>query len=142
MITKNGKAYDSSDVVITLLGNTPTEVFEMTYSTEREHQLNYSLGSRKPTSWSQGKDSSSGSITMSLKDCAAVESAAKKAGLSSILDIPPFDIIVSFVNEFDALIQDRVTCKFMSTGRQIGGDMSLRYQYNLFVLDVQQNKGL
>lgn len=140
MITKNGKAYDSSDVVITLLGNIPNEVYDINYSSEQEHQQNYSLGSNEASSWSWGKINHQGSITLAVKDTAAIEDAARKAGLDSILKIPPFDIIVTFVNEFDKIIVDRVTCKFMSTGRQVGGDQALRYQHNLFVLGVNMNK--
>jgi hypothetical protein len=141
-ITKNGKAYDSSGVSIELLGYSPNEVYEITYNTEQAHQKNYSLGSSKPTSWSAGNVDHNGTITLSMADQAAIERAAKKAGIKLITSIPPFDVIVQYFDEFNEMIQDVITCKFQNTGRNVGGDMSLRYQYTLFILDINYNKDL
>jgi hypothetical protein len=138
-IRKNGKAYDAGDVSVELLGNL-SDVMEIEYQTEQDHQLNYSLGSNDPSSWSRGKKTPSGSITMPMEDCVKLENAARRAGLDSILDIAPFDINVSYLNEFSQVVVDRVTAKFMNTGRKsANGDMRLSYQYNLFVLAVKQN---
>jgi hypothetical protein len=139
-ITRNGKAFDSADVTIELLGNEPNEVYELNYNTDQEHQLNYSLGSKKPTSWSMGKESHQASITLSMLDTAQIESAARKKGLSKITEIAPFNIVVRFFNEFNEQVIDRITCKFASTGRAIGGEQALRYQHNLFVLEIKYNQ--
>jgi hypothetical protein len=142
-ITRNGKAYDAADVTIELLGNTPNEVYELKYATETADKLNYSLGSNKPSSWSKGQESHSASITLSMADTAAIENAARKAGLSKITDIPPFAIVVSFFNEFGDRVLDRIMCKFMSTGRDMAqGGQALQYQHNLMVLDIKYNQQL
>lgn len=138
-LRKNGKAYDSADVNVIILGTIPDEVFEVGYDTEREHQLNYSLGSKQPTSWSMGKDSFNGTLTLSAADQFKIEDAAKNAGISNVADIPPFDMVVSYINEYNLARVDRVTCKFMNNGRSIGGDQSLRFQYKLFILAIKFN---
>ena len=140
-IRKNGKSYDSGDVNVEMLNNL-VDAIEIEYSTEQEHQQNFSLGSTEPTSWSRGKKASSGSITLPMEECVKIQNAANRAGLSSILDIAPFDIVVSFLNEFNQIVIDRVTAKFQNTGRKAAqGDMRLNYQYTLFVLSVKENVG-
>jgi hypothetical protein len=141
-IIKNGKAYDSADVSIELLGNSPNEVYDISYSTEQQHQKNFVLGSHKAKTWSQGNIDHNGSITLSLDDGARIEQAARKLGLDLITKIPPFSIVVQYFNEFNQLIQDVLMVKFQTQGRQVGGDMALRYQYTLFVMDIQYSKPL
>jgi hypothetical protein len=141
-INKNGKAYDSADVSIELLGNTPNEVYEIAYNTEQQHQKNFALGSHEAKSWSQGNIDHNGSITLSLDDGAKIEQAARKLNIELITKIPPFDIVIQYFNEFNQLIQDVITCKFQTQGRQVGGEMALRYQYTLFVLAVKYSKPL
>lgn len=134
-IKKNGKAYDSGDVVITLLGGIANEVSEMVYNTEQEHQLNYGL-SNKATSWSMGKEKPNASITMSMKEVVAIENAAPGRNL---LKIKPFDINVSYVNEYNVIVNDTVTVKFQSQGRNVNGEMGLMQQFDLFALDIDFN---
>jgi len=139
-ITKNGKAYDSADVIITLLGNVPNEVYDLKYGSSDEHQLNYTIGSKEANSWSQGKRSHEGTITIGMADQVAIEQAAKKSGYKTLMDVPPFDLIVNFLNAYNQEVTDVITCKFMNNGREIGGDMALRYQFNLFVLSINYSK--
>lgn len=133
-IKKDGKAYDSGDVVITLLGNIANEVSEIVYNTEQAHQLNYGLGN-KPTSWSMGKEEPTASITMSMKEVVAIENAAG----GNLLKIKPFDINVSFVNEYNVIVNDTLTVKFKNQGRDVNGEMGLMKQFELFTLDIDYN---
>lgn len=134
LLKKGGKAYDSADVIIDMLGNTPNEVTEISYDLSTEHQHNHSLGSNEPTSWSMGNTTYNGSITMTLKELFRLERAN---GGIRIDKIRPFDIIVSYVNEFNEIVQDRVTAKFQDTGRNVTGDMGPSKQLTLFVLSIQ-----
>ncbi len=133
-INKNNKAYDSGDVTVTLLGNIVDEVEEITYETTQEHQRNYGL-SRLPKSWSQGKKEYSASITLPMAEAVAIENAAD----GDILGIAPFDINVTFANDYNQVVNDTIVCKFASTGREVNGDMGLSKQYELFVLDIDYN---
>lgn len=134
-IRKNGKSYDGGDAVITALGQVWEEVTELDYSTKEENQLNFTIGSRKATSWGQGKITPSGSITMMMNQAAELEMAAG----GDLLSIKPFTINVSFVNEYNAIVNDTVLCKFSSQGRKVNTEMGLNQQYELFVLDVKYN---
>lgn len=132
-INKNHKAYDSGDVSVFINGM-PINVQEISYGTEQEHQVNYTLGNR-PSSWSRGKISYSGSMTLLMNDAAELEEAAG----GDLLSIKPFEINVTFVNEFNKIINDTITALFSSQGREITGDMGLNRQYELCVLNIRYN---
>lgn len=134
-IMNNGKAYDSGDVQIALFGRIDWEVTGINYSTEQEHQPNHSLGSNRQTSFSMGKVSHTGDITIRLASASAIEKAAG----GSILNIKPFPINVTYVNDDNDIINDTILAKFQSQGREVGGDMDLKKQYTLFILDIDYN---
>lgn len=131
IIRKNGKAYDSGDVVVTIDGIVTDEVKEITYGTEQEHQENHSLAN-KATSWSAGKITHTSSITIYMASVVAIE---RKHG-GNLLKARPFDIQVTFVNEYNEIINDTLTVKFKSQGREVTGDMGLAKQFELFTLNV------
>lgn len=135
VVNRNGKAYDSGDVVIALFGRIDLEVTEITYGSEQEHQPNYSLGSNEMTSYSMGKISNTGTITLRLASASAIE----KAVGGNLLKIKPFPINVTYVNEDNDIINDTVIAKFQSQGREVGGDQDLKKQFTLFVTDIKYN---
>ena len=133
-IRKDGKAYDSGDVVVTMLGTVESEVKEISYSTNQEHQVNHSLAN-DATSWSMGKRTHEGSVTLYMNCAKKLE---KLAG-GDLTKLAPFDINVTYVNQFNDVVNDTLVCKFTSMGRQVTGDMGLAFQYNLLVLDISYN---
>lgn len=135
VINKNGKAYDSGDVHIAMFGSLSFEVTEITYNTEQEHQPNHSLGTNRQSSYSMGKITDTASMTLRLSSGSAIE----KAVGGNLLSIKPFDINVTFVNDDNDIINDTLTVKFQNQGRDVGGDMDLKKQYTLFVLNIDYN---
>lgn len=135
LINRNGKSYDSGDVIIAMFGRIDYEVTEITYGTEQEHQRNHSLGSNEGTSYSMGKITHTASMTLRLASSSAIE----KAVGGNLLKIKPFDINVTFVNEDNDIINDTLTVKFQNMGREVGGDQDLKKQFTLFVLDIKYN---
>lgn len=135
-IRKDGKAYDSGDVVITLLGSQANEVEDISYGTKQDHQLNYALGSTRAKTWSRGKVSHECSMTIAMTEAVLIEKAAPNGDL---LALPPFDVHVTYINEFNDIINDTITCKFMDQGREVQGDMGLKKKYDMFVLDISYN---
>ncbi len=133
----NDRAYDKADVVITLLGDIPAEVSEVSYGKEVDHQLNYGMR-RKPTSWSMGKESYNGSLTLAMREIVKLEDAIV-VGEKDLIRIQPFDIFVTYVNEYQKVVTDKVTAKFKNHGREVTDDMGLSKQFELFVLDVVFN---
>jgi len=135
VINRNGKAYDSGDVAVTIFGRNDYEVTEISYNTEQEHQPNHSLGSNDATSYSMGKKTNSATITFRLASMSVIE----KAAAGNILRIKPFTINVTLLNEDNDIINDTITAKFQNQGRDIGGDMDLKKQCTLFVLGIDFN---
>lgn len=134
-ITRNGKSYDSVDVKANING-IDLEVTSLTYGNEQEHQLNWTLGSSEATSWSTGKRTPNASMGIMMHDVTPLEIAA--AG-RSILDIKPFYVIVTFTNEYNMLIVDRLLVKFSKEGREVTGEMGLKLDYPMFALKVDLN---
>ncbi|AZB17579.1 hypothetical protein EG352_07270 [Chryseobacterium indologenes] len=129
-IIRNGKAYDSVDVKVQING-VPIEAKSVSYGNEQEHQLNHTLGINA-TSWSWGKKTPSASMTLMMADLVPLERAAG----GDLLKVKPFTITVEFVNEFNAIIVDKIIAKFQSNGREVTGDMGLEKQFDLFALKV------
>lgn len=132
-IIKNKKAYDSGDVDVFINGE-PIDVMEITYDTDQEHQLNHTL-KNDARSWSHGKKTHTASITLMMHDAVVLEKSAN----GDLLSIKPFDVNVSFVNEYNDIINDTIICKFMKQGREVTGDMGLNKQYDLFVMGIKYN---
>ena len=131
-ITRNGKSYDSVDVKCNING-VDIEVTSLTYGNEQEHQLNWTLGSSEATSWSTGKRTPNASMGVMMHDITPLETAMIGR---SILDIKPFYLIVSFTNEYNLLVVDRLLVKFTKEGREVTGEMGLKMDYPLFALKV------
>ncbi|URC13947.1 hypothetical protein [Flavobacterium sp. B183] len=133
-VTRNGKAYDSADVEVFIEGVT-IEVTSITYGNEQENQLNYTLGNHA-TSWSSGKITPNATIGFMMHDIVPLEIAASGG---SILNIKPFNIIVTFTNEFNIIVTDRLLVKFQNEGREVTGEMGLKKEYTMFAIKVELN---
>ncbi|WP_027391782.1 hypothetical protein [Aquimarina latercula] len=132
-VIKNNKAYDSGDVDV-FIGTEAIDVVEISYDSEQEHQLNHTL-KNDASSWSRGKKTHTASITLMMHDAVLLERAAD----GDLLKVKPFDISITFANEYNEVVNDTITCKFMKQGREVTGDMGLNKQYDLFVLGIQYN---
>lgn len=135
-IRRDGKAYDGADVTVFALGQFWEEVTEIDYTTTQEHQKNYTLGSHRATSWSQGKIDDTGSITMMMNQAVAIENACG----GDLLSIKPFPINVTFADGFNQIVNDMILAKFQGQGRTVNTEMGLSKQYELFVLEVKYNR--
>lgn len=131
-ITRNGKAYDSADVVA-FFNAIQVDITSATYGNEQEHQLNWTLAS-DATSWSRGKKTPACVLGFMMHDIVPIEKAAKGG---SILNMKPFDVVITFTNEFNVIVTDRLLVKFMSEGREVTGEMGLKKDYTMFALSVE-----
>ncbi|MDT8346659.1 MAG: hypothetical protein RQ756_02560 [Flavobacteriaceae bacterium] len=136
-LIKNGKAYDSADVEVFING-VPLEVIKISYGNEQEHQLNHTLGS-EASSWSMGKRTPNCTLDAFMHDILPIELAAPGGDL---LRIKPFDIVVTYTNEFNVIVVDKIVAKFKDSGRDVTGDMGLQKSFELFTLDVKLNAAL
>ena len=135
-IRRDGKAYDGGDATVFALGQMWEEVVEIDYNTTQEHQKNFTLGSRRATSWSQGKIEDTGSITMMMNQAVSLENACN----GDLLNIKPFPINVTFVDGYNQIVNDTILAKFQSQGRTVNTEMGLSKQSELFVLEVTYNR--
>lgn len=135
-IRRDGKAYDGGDATVFALGQMWEEVVEIDYNTTQEHQKNFTLGSRRATSWSQGKIEDTGNITMMMNQAVSLENACN----GNLLNIKPFPINVTFVDGYNQIVNDTILAKFQSQGRTVNTEMGLSKQYELFVLEVTYNR--
>jgi len=131
-VIRNKKAYDSGDVT-GFINGIPVNFVDISYSKEKENQLNPTLGGN--TSWSEGKESFSASATIMMDDIIPIEDAAG----GDLTSLQPFEINVSFTNRYNKVVVDKLVCRFSKQGREVTGDMGLQMQYDLFVLDMQFN---
>lgn len=134
-VTRNGKAYGDDDVTITMFGSVSWEITNFEYGIEEEATANYSLGSKKMTSYITGKEKGTASLTMRLSSISAIEKAAG----GKLLSIKPFTINVTIVNEDNDVINDTLTVKFIDQGRTFGGGDDAKKQLKLFVIDIDFN---
>ena len=132
-VIKNKKAYDSGDVNVFING-IPVNVTEISYESEQEHQVNHTLRN-DASSWSMGKKTHTATIGLMMEDAVVLEDAAD----GDLLKVKPFDINVTYVNEYNKIVNDTITAKFMKQGREVSGDMGLQKQYDLFVLSIKYN---
>jgi len=134
VVKRNGKSYGEADVQVAMLGSLSWEVTALEYGVEQDHSLNYSFGSNKGTSWSSGKITPKASITIRLASASAIEKAAG----GNLLSIKPFTINATYVNEYNDIINDTLTVKFKSQGRNVSGD-DIKQQFDLFAIDIDFN---
>src|SRR5690242_20705589 len=113
-IIRNGRAYDSGDVDVAIDGVMFPGIAKVVYSTEQEHQLNHSLKNRA-TSWSKGKITDKGSMELYMEDSVSLQ----KKGKGSLLNLKPFWTTVTFTNEDQEVVTDRIFWKFKSEGRTV-----------------------
>lgn len=133
-VIKNNKAYDSGDVKVFING-VPIRCTEITYKNKQEHQLNYTLGN-EATSWSAGKIEPEASVGLMMQDAIQLENAAPNRNL---LKLKPFDINVTFFNEYNKVVNDTIVAKFQDQGREVNGEMGLQSNYELFAMSIEPN---
>ena len=90
----NGRAYDFINIVFSILGVSMVSVTEITYDDEQE-KTNNKGASVNPVSRGHGAKDPSGSVTLSMND---IEALRLISPTGSLLDIPAFDIVITYLN--------------------------------------------
>jgi hypothetical protein len=133
-LIRNGKAYDSADVDINIDGEMFPGVSKIEYSVKENHQKNFSLKQRA-TSWSKGQIEETGKLEMYMEDIVKLQ----KKGGGSLLGLKPFYTIVTFTNDDQEVVVDRVYWKFTTDGRTIDGGMGLKMEHEMFTIGIELN---
>ena len=101
-ILVNGKSYDSEDVTA-LINGVPIDLSEISYSSKKETQLNYALGSDKPILIVEGKKEYEGSMSILMNNAVILESSAG----GDLLKLEPFNINISYINSSNKVVVDK-----------------------------------
>ena len=134
----NGVSHSWVDIVINLLGVPVAGVRGIKYDETQEKTNNYGSG-RRPVSRGYGKIETTGSITLMSEEILALEKAAPNG---NILDIPPFEVIVSYIPKNSTNICTDVlhNCEFTKNARDAKeGDVMLETELDLVISHVDWN---
>jgi len=130
----NGKAYDFSQIVTNILGVTVAGITSISYSEEQEKVNNFGAGNR-PVSRGAGAINASGSVTISMNDIEALRDAAPNG---SLLQIPAFDITVTFLNDQKVVTHVLKNCEFINDGVETSqGDTDVVKGFDLVISHIQ-----
>lgn len=130
----NGRAYDFTQITVSLLSVPLSGVSALNYSEEQEKTNNFGTGNR-PTSRGQGPIDSSGSIELSMNEVEAIRDAAPDG---SLLKIPAFDITVVFGNPQKPVVHVLKNVEFTNDGVDSSqGDTDLRRTFDLVISHVK-----
>jgi hypothetical protein len=119
----NGKQYAGSDIVISMLGPSPIfgGVININYETERAVDFHHTIGAKDPTGYTEAM----GKYTGDMEVTKEFYFVLKKAAGGNILDLPLFDMTLSFIkNGVDSQSEVLKNIKFTksSTGITSGND--------------------
>ena len=129
----NGKSYDYTQVVVNVLGVPLAGVTSIEYTEEQEKTNNFGTGNR-PVSRGQGAIDASGSIEISMNDVEAIRDVAP---FGSLLQVPAFDIVVTYGNPQKVVTHVLKNCEFTTDaagGAQ--GETDLKKSYDLVIAEV------
>ena len=129
----NGKAYDFTEIDVKILGVSVAGVSAISYTEEQEKVNNFGAGSR-PVSRGHGAINASASITISMNDIEAIREVAQDG---SLLKIPSFDILVTFLNSQKVATHILKNCEFLSDGVEAAqADTNIERSFDLVVSHI------
>ncbi len=135
VVNANRKMYDQGDAEITMLGAIVTNWKKIEYGDTQENQVNHG-GSNEVIGYSEGKKTYFGTYTLGMDEIKNLQSIEGIDG--DIKKIKPFNIIVTFLNEDNGILNDVITCKFTGLRRNVEG-MDLASDLELLVLGIKYN---
>jgi len=130
----NGRAYDFTQIIVTILGVPVTSVSKLTYNQKQEKKNNYGQGNFA-VSRGQGIIEADASIEMSMNDIEAIRDVALNG---SLLNIPAFDITIFFGNPQKPVTHVLKNCEFVSDGVDASqGDTDVKQTFDLVLSHVK-----
>lgn len=130
----NGRAYDFAQIVVNILGVPVAGVSAISYTEEQEKINNMGMGNR-PVSRGHGAINASGNITISMNDVEALRDAAPNG---SLLQIPAFDITVTYLNAQKVVTHVLKNCEFLNDGvESTQGDTDVKRSFDLVISHIK-----
>jgi hypothetical protein len=130
----NGRAYDFAQIVCNILSVPLMGISSISYSEEQEKANNFGAG-KWAVSRGHGAVDASASIDIHMNDIEAIRDAAP---FGRLLDIPPFDITVTFLNTNKVVTHTLKNCEFTNDGVEGSqGDTQLQRSFDLVVSHIE-----
>jgi hypothetical protein len=131
----NGKSYEWSDIVMNVMGVPVVGVTSIKYD-ETQNMTNIYGAGRRPVSRGYGNIEPTASVTLLMEEIEALQAVAPN-GL--LMDIPEFDIVVSFS---DSALTPRVhklrNVRFKKNSREsASGDTSIPVELELIISHIE-----
>lgn len=134
----NGRSYDFTQIAATINGVIVASISSLEYSEEQKKENNYGAGER-PVSRGHGAIEAKAKMTISMNDIEAIRNSAPNR---SLLKIPAFDIVVTYLHPTAAQIVNHVlkNAEFVSDGVSGSqGDTDLKRDFDLILSHVVYN---
>jgi len=135
----NGTRHSWADVKINILGRTVSGITAVSYEDKQDKQNNYGAGAF-PVSRGRGKYEATSKVTLHAYE---VEAIVKALGIGKrIQDVPPFDMIISFLPVgSDGLVTHVIrNCEFTNNKRDIKqGDTVIEVELELITSHIEWN---
>lgn len=129
----NGRAFDFAQIDLKILGVSIASCTAVNYTEEQEKVNNFGAGSR-PVSRGHGAINASGSVTIGMNDVEAIRDAAPNG---SLLQVPSFDVTVTYLNEQKVVTHVMKNCEFLSDGVEASqGDTNIERSFDLVLSHV------
>jgi len=130
----NGRAYDYTQIIITVLDVPLSGVKSINYTAEQPKENNMGTGN-KPVSRGRGAINPSGSLEISMNDIEAIRDVAPQGNL---LLIEPFDIIVTFGNPQKVVNHVLKDVEFTNDGVETTqGDTDIARTFDIVISDIE-----
>lgn len=129
----NGRAYDYTDIQFSILGVQINGITEINYTEEQEKTNNFGTGIYA-TSRGRGPINPSGSIGLNMNEVEALRTIAPNG---SLLNVPPFDIVVVYGNVQSPTTHVLKNCEFLNDGVETSqGDTAINRTFDLVLSHV------
>ena len=129
----NGRAFDFAQIVVNVLGVPLASVSAISYTEEQEKVNNFGAGSN-PVSRGHGTKNASGSMTISMNDVEAIRDAVEGG---SLLSVPSFDVVVTYVNLQKTVTHTLKNVEFLNDGVEAtSGDTDLQRSFDVVMSHI------
>lgn len=134
----NGQRHSWSSIEVNLLDRIVTGITSISYDDTEMKENHYGAGNM-PVHRGRGKYEANASLTLYNYEVEAIQAALPRG--KRLMDSPPFDIKVSFLDETDAIVTHVIrNCEFKSNNRNMSqGDTKIEVSLDLIVSHIEWN---
>lgn len=130
----NGKAYDYTQITVSILGSPLAGVSTINYTETQDKTNNYGTGNR-PVSRGHGAIMCEASMEISMNDVERLRDASTDR---SLLSLPAFDILILFINGVTTHKHVIKNCEFTSDGVETSqGDTDIKRSFSFTPSHIQ-----